>query len=542
MAVPVVFDATPKYAGKRGLALYRRTIKAPEHTRLKLKIGGLGLFGPLYWGAPMCWTSRSSVLRMRLVLHSRQPKNEWKYVMNGFDADELYNLDDDPLEKRNFATYRSTVRRLAKSMWRTFRETGQISMKLTRNTISPATRLCAIVGVLVCASGNCASAQENQALDIHTRANPLFNEKITLGPFNRDIMPVPVELTFDTTDRVPSTVLTATEVDAEGNVIHEYPCLPLNEVKDGLQRVVFVPFEGNDRKSWPAGLERQFTVRQGTSPAASPDRLTVKVDSDVLTIQNRHYSMTLDAPHEGLSGAARIIREIRFGDGDRGFRPHTCTSQIVIGDKRYAWRFNPDVAPTLEQFDDRMARVGYGGFFQTGNDKLNGVTWRISLTSYAALPFVKVRFERRQSDPKHLLEVKFQSILHMQFDASSPEQHSFQNIGNIQRSSFDRHRDLLVADGQNSLLAILLTDGKTFGSTHYTPERMRYAYLCAEWESKNTIGNEFSSTGVDVREFYLLATDDVSVKDDLKTYWHSLFSFADIDDRVRIRRLFDAAF
>ncbi|OGV58410.1 MAG: hypothetical protein A2X49_10620 [Lentisphaerae bacterium GWF2_52_8] len=49
MPVPGVFDVTPKYPGKRGAALYRRKVSAAPHTRLKLKIGGLGLWARVFW-------------------------------------------------------------------------------------------------------------------------------------------------------------------------------------------------------------------------------------------------------------------------------------------------------------------------------------------------------------------------------------------------------------------------------------------------------------------------------------------------------------
>lgn len=49
MPVPGVFDATPKYPGKRGTALYRKIVSAAPNTRMKLKIGGLGLWAKVFW-------------------------------------------------------------------------------------------------------------------------------------------------------------------------------------------------------------------------------------------------------------------------------------------------------------------------------------------------------------------------------------------------------------------------------------------------------------------------------------------------------------
>lgn len=49
LSVPGVFDVTPKYAGQRGLALYRRAVEAPAGRRLKLRFGGVGLWAGVFW-------------------------------------------------------------------------------------------------------------------------------------------------------------------------------------------------------------------------------------------------------------------------------------------------------------------------------------------------------------------------------------------------------------------------------------------------------------------------------------------------------------
>lgn len=54
LSVPGVFDVTPKYAGRRGLALYRLRVEAPPARRLKLRLGGIGLWARAYWdGQPI---------------------------------------------------------------------------------------------------------------------------------------------------------------------------------------------------------------------------------------------------------------------------------------------------------------------------------------------------------------------------------------------------------------------------------------------------------------------------------------------------------
>ena len=51
----------------------------------------------------------------------------WKYLHNGFDFDELYNLDDDPYELQNLIdcpAHQDILRTMAAQMWRKIRDTG----------------------------------------------------------------------------------------------------------------------------------------------------------------------------------------------------------------------------------------------------------------------------------------------------------------------------------------------------------------------------------------------------------------------------------
>ena len=55
----------------------------------------------------------------------------WKYVFNGFDQDELYNLDRDPYEMSSRVDDPSCdqhLRRLVAHMWRRCRDTGDDSL------------------------------------------------------------------------------------------------------------------------------------------------------------------------------------------------------------------------------------------------------------------------------------------------------------------------------------------------------------------------------------------------------------------------------
>lgn len=58
-------------------------------------------------------------------------RGDWKYVMNGFDRDELYDLARDPFELRNLAgehEARPVLDELARGMWRWVRDTGDATL------------------------------------------------------------------------------------------------------------------------------------------------------------------------------------------------------------------------------------------------------------------------------------------------------------------------------------------------------------------------------------------------------------------------------
>jgi arylsulfatase A-like enzyme len=62
----------------------------------------------------------------------------WKFVFNGFDFDELYNLDEDPGELNNLAdqaAHRDRLRTMTAAMWQKIEETGDHS--LARSTYPP---------------------------------------------------------------------------------------------------------------------------------------------------------------------------------------------------------------------------------------------------------------------------------------------------------------------------------------------------------------------------------------------------------------------
>ena len=49
MPVPGCFDASPRYAGKRGVAAYRITVELADESLLLLRLGALGLRGRILW-------------------------------------------------------------------------------------------------------------------------------------------------------------------------------------------------------------------------------------------------------------------------------------------------------------------------------------------------------------------------------------------------------------------------------------------------------------------------------------------------------------
>ncbi len=68
----------------------------------------------------------------------------WKFVFNGFDFDELYQLDEDPYEMKNLApdlAYEEQVKKMTRLFWRYARDTGDTPLF---ETLYPALRLGAV--------------------------------------------------------------------------------------------------------------------------------------------------------------------------------------------------------------------------------------------------------------------------------------------------------------------------------------------------------------------------------------------------------------
>ncbi len=73
----------------------------------------------------------------------------WKFVLNGFDFDELYNLEEDPYELTNLAAdpaYRERVQSMMTLAWQRIRDTGDHALL---NTQYPALRIAAVGPMLL---------------------------------------------------------------------------------------------------------------------------------------------------------------------------------------------------------------------------------------------------------------------------------------------------------------------------------------------------------------------------------------------------------
>ena len=54
-------------------------------------------------------------------------QGDWKFVFNGFDFDELYNLADDPFEMTNLAArpeHQTRIEAMMTEVWRRVRDTN----------------------------------------------------------------------------------------------------------------------------------------------------------------------------------------------------------------------------------------------------------------------------------------------------------------------------------------------------------------------------------------------------------------------------------
>ena len=83
-------------------------------------------------------TAGATILTQRILWDG-----DWKFVHNGFDYDELYNLAADPFEMNNLAqdpAHADRIQAMTRQMWRIAVESGDHSLA---NTHDPPLRIAA---------------------------------------------------------------------------------------------------------------------------------------------------------------------------------------------------------------------------------------------------------------------------------------------------------------------------------------------------------------------------------------------------------------
>ncbi|HML47467.1 MAG TPA: sulfatase-like hydrolase/transferase, partial [Clostridia bacterium] len=122
--------ATTGQVGDRAfLADFAPTILELTHTQTSSKFAGQSLAPYLTGGTPPCPRPYSFTQSNGNELYGIQRSiagDKWKYVYNGFDYDELYDLENDPGELCNLARdprYKPIIEQMAGELWRFIRET-----------------------------------------------------------------------------------------------------------------------------------------------------------------------------------------------------------------------------------------------------------------------------------------------------------------------------------------------------------------------------------------------------------------------------------
>lgn len=421
-----------------------------------------------------------------------------------------------------------------------------------------ATRWCAILAALLCAA-TCldvtpqAGAQDSVG---HDDAAVRVGETFTIGPFARDMRPVPLTLTLDLDPADMDAALEVVELDQAdeeiGNGINVYPSLltggsGLTDVIDAAKDVEgasgeraspseirFVPFADGVADHWEARTQRRFVVRRANDPTTIDEPLTVASDDDTVTITNPHYAVTLEHPEGELEGSANdIIREITFGDGPSLQVPRTRSDVVLDGDV-YRWRFEPMGDRPAMQVTDHFALLQYRGRFGAPgrNDKVDRLRWRLALLFHRTLPLIEVsvRIEQTEETFDRFGLCRFLQVYFDPSDDDAPLK-KVQTVGGGRRHS----RDLIAALGDAALLGVVNRPHARTSGTIWTRQPPTSAFVCSIWEGDAVLAETMSETG-----FFLLLSDDPTLKDQMADYWSSLGLLSDLNERVRIRNLFDA--
>lgn len=385
-------------------------------------------------------------------------------------------------------------------------------------------RLSIIVLLLYCCFGSFTAIAGNEAISNISFVS--IDKRFSLGPYLKDILPVPIELTIDKAD-VKKELLSAIELDSEGKEIVSYPCWTVEE--NDNYKVSFIPFPIEGQLRWPSGKERYFVIRHTQSRAIAEKSLSVVRQADTLTISNQCYSFSLAAPTESLSGSVnKIIREIKFPVSEKIFKNARTVSEAYVkkAGKSYAWRFSPDSALKTKQVDGLMLSLEYEGDFFAGNEKFDGLKWCLKFTFYHSIPLVKVDVHISQDvpSPRIIDQITFMKIIFNPTDPDIPLKELFQIKGGRKN-----HKDLIAAQGPGAFLGIVTPPySETTGAMFFSPER-EIAFLCG------ILGKQIVSAS---SVCYLVATDDISTKDSMEDYWWSFQFLKEAAAQIRLKSLF----
>ncbi|MFW6039368.1 MAG: hypothetical protein ACOC9P_02710 [bacterium] len=361
------------------------------------------------------------------------------------------------------------------------------------------------------------------------------------------MQPVPLALTLDLNQAEAAGALEVVELneaDEEiGDVSGVYPSILTGLAgrqdkskgeRKNRSEIRFVPFSDGIADRWEARTPRRFVVRRAQEPAPVDEPLTVRCDGDAVTINNAYYAVTLAHPEGALEGSANdLIRKITFADGP-SLRAVRTTSDVVLDGDVYRWRFDSMNGQRAMEVTSHFALLEYGGRFGTpgNNDKVDRLRWHLTLIFYRTLPLIEVsvRIEQIEGTPTRFDLCRF---LQVHFDPSGDDAplNKVQSVDGGRRHS----RDLIAARGDAALLGVVTKPYARTAGTIWMRQPPTSAYICSIWESDAVLAETMADTG-----FYLLLAGDPSLKDEMAKYWSSLALLSDMNERVRIRNLFDA--
>jgi hypothetical protein len=337
-----------------------------------------------------------------------------------------------------------------------------------------------------------------------------------LGPYNQEILPVPVELDFE---GKTGKTYHIEELNEKDKIIKTYEI-----VKYDANKNIFIPFPLPQNKLWQKGKARRFVIKESTKELKS-EGFDIKEDKSLLTLKNPYYAITILEPgHAGSDSANHLIESILFPDIKKSFNPSMLRSDLPYNDKEFIWNLTPTLAMYETYNNKQIVVCRYSGEYRNGKESIPDLTWNAEWTFYAKLPLIKIKLTRE--NPKNL-KFKFGRIFQLYFN---PQDMPFKNKILSERGRYKRGTYCGLA-GNKCLLAWLNPSPKT-SSLGYLCKT--WGYLCADWEGSNLALN----TVEDVREYYLLITPNANLKDKLKEYSNSLKIMQNSQWEIKIKQLF----